>query len=162
MEIGMLPILTRKNRSGLLAQTVAAGLVVFAVAFLAACGDDQGPQASTGEAPKLSLPPVQVVTTTNFLADWVRVVGGNRVEVFSLLPVGGDPHHFQPTPRDIARVADADLVLSVGLFLEAAWLEDLLHNASADESKIVALGESVDPIEFTEVVMHDDHEDHEG
>ena len=157
----MLPILNRKNRFGRLAQTVAAGLVVFAVAFVAACADDQGSQASAGEAPKLSLPPVQVVTTTNFVADWVRVVGGNRVEVFSLLPVGGDPHHFQPTPRDIAKVADADLVLSVGLFLEAAWLEELLHNASADASKIVALGEFVDPIEFTEVAMHDDHEDHE-
>ena len=105
------------------------------------------------------MPPIQVVTTTNFVADWARVVGGDRVEVFSLLPVGGDPHHFQPGPRDVARVADADLVLSVGLYLEAAWLEELLHNASADESKIVALGESVDPIEFAMDDMHDDHED---
>ncbi len=161
----MLPILNRRNRFGRLAQTLAAGLVALVLAFLAACADFQGPQASVGEAPEQALPAIQVVTTTNFVADWVRVVGGNRVEVFSLLPVGGDPHHFQPTPRDIAKVADADLVLSIGLYLEAAWLEDLLHNASADESKIVALGEFVDPIEFTEVAMHDDHEDeheHEG
>ena len=108
------------------------------------------------------MPPVQVVTTTNFVADWARVVGGDRVEVFSLLPVGSDPHHFQPGPRDVARVADADLVLSVGLYLEAAWLEELLHNASADESKIVALGESVDPIEFAMDDMRDDHEDDHG
>ena len=159
MEIGMLPIRSRKNRFGRLAQTVAVGLVVFAMAFLAACASDEDSQAPAEEAPKADLPRLQVVTTTNFLADWARVVGGDRVEVFSLLPVGGDPHHFQPTPRDIARVADADLVLSVGLLLEAAWLEELLHNASADESKIVALGESVDPIEFTEIAMHDDHED---
>ena len=103
--------------------------------------------------------PVQVVATTNFVADWARVVGGSRVEVFSLLPVGGDPHTFLPGARDVARVADADLVLTVGLGLEADWLEDLLHNASADESRIVALGEGVDPIEFTMVDMHDDHGD---
>ncbi len=154
-------MLDRKNRYGRFAQTFAVGLIAFAMAFLSACATDQDPQESAKEAAQPSAPLIQVVTTTNFVADWTRIIGGNRVEVFSLLPVGGDPHHFQPTPRDIARVADADLVLSVGLYLEAAWLEELLHNASADESKIVALGESVDPIEFTEIDMHDDHEDHE-
>ena len=154
---------------GRLGQTLAVGLVVFAMAFLVACefGQDtqstEGPQptatSAARETPTPTMPPIQVVTTTNFVADWTRVVGGDRVEVFSLLPVGGDPHHFQSGPRDVARVADADLVLSVGLYLEAAWLEELLHNASADESKIVALGESVDPIEFDMHDMHDDHED---
>ena len=104
-------------------------------------------------------PPIQVVATTNFVADWARVVGGDRVEVFSLLPPGGDPHTFLPGARDVARVADADLVLTVGLGLEAEWLEELLHNASADESKIVALGDGVDPIEFAMADMHDDHDD---
>ncbi len=154
---------------GRLGQTLAVGLAVFAMAFLVACdfGQDtqstEGPQptatAAARETPSPTMPPIQVVTTTNFVADWARVVGGDRVEVFSLLPVGGDPHHFQSGPRDVARVADADLVLSVGLYLEAAWLEELLHNASADDSKIVALGESVDPIEFAMHDMHDDHED---
>ena len=104
-------------------------------------------------------PPVQVVTTTNFVADWARVVGGDRAEVFSLLPPGGDPHTFIPGPRDVARVADADVVFTVGLGLEADWLEDLIHNASADESKVVALGDIVNPIEFVMVDMHDDHGD---
>ncbi len=119
------------------------------------------------EASTTSGPPVQVVTTTNFVADWARVVGGDRAEVFSLLQPGADPHTFLPGARDVAKVADSDLVLTVGLGLEADWLEELLHNASADESKIVALGEAVDPIEFVMSDMHDDHEDeddhgHEG
>ncbi|MCY4411529.1 MAG: metal ABC transporter substrate-binding protein, partial [Caldilineaceae bacterium] len=118
------------------------------------------PQASTSgttaseETDTPSGPPVRVVTTTNFVADWARVVGGSRVEVFSLLPVGGDPHTFLPGARDVAQVADADVVFTVGLGLEGEWLHELVHNASADESKIVALGESVDPIEFTMVDMH--------
>ena len=114
---------------------------------------------AAASVPTPSGPPVQVVTTTNFVADWTRVVSGDRAEVFSLLAPGADPHTFLPGARDVARVADADLVLTVGLGLEAEWLEDLLHNASADESKIVALGDSVDPIEFAMVDTHDDHGD---
>ena len=119
---------------------------LLAILFLvAACvpaapaGVQQDQEASPSDTP------VQVVATTNFVADWARVVGGSRVEVFSLLPVGGDPHTFLPGARDVARVADADLVLTVGLGLEADWLEDLLHNASADESRIVALGDGSRP-----------------
>lgn len=103
-------------------------------------------------------PKLNIVTTTNFVADWVRVVGGDRVEVVSLLAPGADPHNLSPGARDVAMIADADAVMSVGLGLEAGWLEELLHNASA-EDRIVALGDGVDPIEFSETGAHDDHAD---
>ena len=127
--------------------------------LLAACTPVAPTTTQSDQEASPSGTPVEVVATTNFVADWARVVGGSRVEVFSLLPVGGDPHTFLPGARDVARVADADLVLTVGLGLEADWLQDLLHNASADESRIVALGEGVAPIEFAMADMHDDHED---
>ena len=114
-----------------------------------------GAAAPTSTAPKLN-----IVTTSNIVADWVRVVGGDRVDVVSLLAPGADPHSLVPGARDVAMVADADAVMSVGLGLEAGWLEELLHNASADESRIVALGDNVDPIEFSETGAHDDHDDH--
>ena len=94
--------------------------------------------------------PITVVTTTNIVADWVSHVGGEHVEVTSLLPVGADPHSFQPGARDVARVADADLVLSVGLGLEEGWLVDLIRNAARDPSSIIELAEAVDPLEFAE------------
>ena len=105
--------------------------------------------------------PLLVVATTNIVADWVQNIGGDRVEVMSLLPVGGDPHTYQPGARDVANIVDADLVLTVGLGLEGNWLEELIHNASADESRIIALGETVNPIEFVETGGHLDEEDHE-
>ncbi len=133
---------------------------VLAILFLlAACTPVAPTTTQSGQQASPSGTPVQVVATTNFVADWARVVGGSRVEVFGLLPVGGDPHNFLPGARDVARVADADLVFTVGLGLEADWLQDLLHNASADESRIVALGDGVDPLEFSMVDMHDDHAD---
>ncbi len=110
------------------------------------------PPAASGnvvEAATTSGPPVQVVTTTNFVGDWARVVGGDRAEVFALLRAGSDPHSFIPGGADVARVADADVVFTVGLGLEANWLHDLVLNASADESTVIELGEVVDPMEFS-------------
>ncbi len=105
---------------------------------------------------------VKVVTTSNILADWVRVVGGDRVEIFPLLPPNSDLHTFQPGARDITRVADADLVFSVGLKLEAGWLNDLLENTARSPDSIVALGEFVDPIPFVETVeASGEHAGHE-
>ncbi|MCX8214933.1 MAG: metal ABC transporter substrate-binding protein, partial [SAR202 cluster bacterium] len=100
--------------------------------------------SGTGTADEIAV--LRVVTTSNIVADWAQNVGGNRVEIFSLLPPQADPHSFRPGAQDVTRVADADLVLSVGLSLEAEWLSKLLDSASADDSWVVALGESVDPI----------------
>ncbi len=169
---------------GLLLLTLALALVL----AVGACGSEEEPTATatTSDAVQAQTPltvqaqsetptaedqtgssgdsqmdgePLQVVATSNIVADWVRNVGGDRVEVTSLLPIGGDPHTYQPGARDVANIVDADLVLTVGLGLEGAWLEELIHNASADESRIVALGDFVDPIPFTEMGGH--HEEHE-
>ena len=189
-------IRSRRKYLGRLVLTFAVGLVVLAAVFVAACTDDQEqpateePQPTATSAVAVSSPqptraaqsstpapaentavpagpPIQVVTTTNFVADWARVVGGDRVEVYGLLPPAGDPHTFVPGARDVARVESADVVFSVGLGLEAEWLTELLHNASSDESKVIALGDGVDPIEFSgpdphgHVAEEDDHMEHE-
>ena len=96
-----------------------------------------------------------MAATTSIVADWVRAVGRERVDVFPLVPPNADPHTFQPGARDIARVSDAGLVLSVGLSLEAGWMNELLQNAARDPDAIVALGEHVDPLDFTEIL--DEH-----
>ena len=110
----------------------------------------------------LSNPPVKVVTSTNFVGDWARIVGGDRAEVFAMLPPGQDPHSYSPGGRDVAKVSDADVLFTVGLSLEDKWLYDLLQNASADEAGLIALGESVDPIEFSGPDPHGHHEDDHG
>ena len=102
-------------------------------------------------------PPLQVVTTTNIMADWVENIGGGHIEVTSLLGEGADPHTFQPGARDVTAIADADLVLSVGLGLEGAWLIELLENAARDASTVVDFDETIDPIEFGETHIEDVH-----
>jgi len=82
-------------------------VLVFAAAVAAACGSTaaQGPTTST-PAPSLS-----VVAETSYLADIVQNVAGDRLKVESLLPLGTDPHSFDPTPRDAARVAKARAIV---------------------------------------------------
>ena len=128
-------IIGRRMQAILMATVLALALLLAA----AACSDDAGseetqPAASGSETRQATSPSVSVVTTTNIMADWARNVGGDNVDVFSLVPVGADPHTFQPGAKDVARVARADLVLSVGLSLEGAWLKDLLENAARDPS----------------------------
>ena len=127
-------------RLSIINRTTSRSLVLFvalAALSVAACSST----ATTDEDALL-----RVVTTSNVVADWARNVGGDRVEVFSLLTADADPHSYRPGAKDVTKVADADLVLSVGLSLEAGWLSKLLDSASADSSRVVALGESVDPI----------------
>ena len=109
--------------------------------------------------PQMTEDTLSVVATSNIVADWIKAVGQDRVDVFSLLPANADPHTYQPGAQDIAQVADADLVMSVGLSLEAGWLTDLVENAAKDPHAIVEVGEEVDPIDFVEIF--EDHHDEE-
>lgn len=120
------------------------------------------PAATVAPAMAMAEPaePLSIVTTTSIIADWVNVVGGDRVEVFSMLGAGADPHTYRPGAQDVVRVAEADLIFSMGLHLEASWLEELLNNAAADPERVIALGEAVNPIPFQD--EHDDHDDHAG
>ncbi|HZX03509.1 anchored repeat ABC transporter, substrate-binding protein [Kribbella sp.] len=103
--------------------------LVGALALLAAgCGsgtrtDDQG---------KLN-----VVTTTEILADLVQQVGGERVRASSLVPAGGDPHSYEPTPADAKRVAKADVTFTNHLLLEPqALIKTIDANADKDAPNV--------------------------
>lgn len=98
----------------------SAGLVGLAATALAACTAD--PTASV--APVTDDRPV-VLTTFTVLADMAQVVAGPDVRVESVTGVGMEIHGYEPTPDDLRRAAEADLLLANGLGLEA-WLEALV------------------------------------
>lgn len=99
-----------------------AALVALACFTLAASGCGQSPRVPIGERP------VEVVTTTNFLADMTREVGGSRVRVSSMMGPGVDPHSYKASASDVRTLRDADLLLHVGLGLEGRmgdWFEEM-------------------------------------
>ncbi|NLG73731.1 MAG: zinc ABC transporter substrate-binding protein [Chloroflexi bacterium] len=84
---------------------------------------------------------LQVVATTTIVADIVQQVGGQAVEVSSLIPAGADPHAFEPSPRDIAIVADAQAVFMSGGGLEA-FMESTLRSAGGS-ARVIVLSEDL-------------------
>jgi len=95
--------------------------------------------AACGPAPTSSSGLVRVVTTTTVFGDMVASVGGNLVEVTSLVPKNGDVHTFEPKPADIRAVAQADLLVMNGLGLDD-WLERTIANASKKGTALLKLG----------------------
>jgi len=99
---------------------------------------------------------LRVVATTTIVGDVVRQVSGDNVELDILLPVGADPHSFDPTPQDVAKVVEADLVFANGAGLEA-FLDNLIESVNAQE-KLVSVSEGINFLLFA---GEEDH-DHEG
>lgn len=86
-----------------------------------------------------ALAQLQVAATTPILADLVRQVGGSRVQVASVVPLGADPHTFEPTPGTAKALAQSRLLFANGLGLEPYLpkLKSLLPRGA----KVVLLGE---------------------
>ena len=89
-------------------------LLVFAACLLplvAGCSESAGPGPVGGG-------PLNVVATTSIIADAVTRIGGDHVQVVTLMPAGTDPHNYVPNSQDTETFAGAHLILSNGLHLE--------------------------------------------
>ena len=78
-----------------------------------------------------------ILASATFLADIAQNIAGDRVIVESLLPVGSDPHSYQPTPRDVTKIAQSKLLIINGAEYEH-FLESLLENAGGEREVIEA------------------------
>ncbi len=81
--------------------------------------------------------PLRVVTSMVILADLTRQIGGERVEVSSILPANADPHDFEVQPADLVKISGADLIIMHGVRLDS-WIESLVENAGGDAPVVVA------------------------
>ena len=98
-------------------------LVIMAFLLPACAAGSRGAASPAGK--------LKIVATTTIVGDVVRSVGGENLDLNVLLPVGSDPHSFEPVPQDLARLTDADLVFANGAGLEE-FLSRILKNASGD------------------------------
>jgi zinc transport system substrate-binding protein len=85
-----------------------------------------------------------VIVTTNFVGyDFARaVVGDEDVEIKMLLKPGMDAHQYEPTPKDIKSISDADIFIYVGGESEE-WVSDILEDLDSDETKVIKMMDSV-------------------
>ncbi|MEO9865526.1 MAG: metal ABC transporter substrate-binding protein [Yoonia sp.] len=90
---------------------------------------------------------LKVVTTFTVLADMVQNVAGDAADVVSITKPGAEIHGYEPTPQDLVRAIDADLILWNALNLEL-WFEQFLANLG--EKPSVTLTDGIDPISIAE------------
>ena len=109
-------------------------LLTLLILLLSACGQNASNSGTADSA---------ILTSTTFLADITLNIAGDRVTVESLLPIGTDPHSYQPTPRDVARIADSKLLIINGAEYEN-FINPLLENAGG-EREVVDASTGVSP-----------------
>lgn len=110
----------------------------------------------------LAAAPLAVPSLSTVLSDVARNVGGDRVEVVEIVKAGVDPHLFEPTPGDVAKVSKAAIVLASGLGFES-YLEKL-RTAVGNGPVFFVAGDSVRPMTLEESACdeHHDHHNHHG
>src|SRR5699024_4878692 len=111
--------------------------------FLVACGNGEDDTTNNQEEGNLN-----VVSSFSILSDMVEEIGGDYVQVHNLVPIGTDPHDYEPLPEDIKAATDADLLFYNGLNLEGGdrgWFFRLINSVSQSEDNIYEASEGVEP-----------------
>ena len=110
-------------------------LTFLALIFLTAIGlfACSGQKNSSSDSSKL-----KVVATNSIIADITKNIAGDKIDLPSIVPVGKDPHEYEPLPEDVKKTSQADLIFYNGINLETggnAWFTKLVKNANKEENK---------------------------
>ncbi len=90
--------------------------------------------------------------------DFARQIGGDHVAVSMLLPPGTESHTYEPTPKEVVRIAECDLFFYNG-GISDGWVERLLEAAGLEPSRTVRMMDYVDLLEEAEEgILEDDHD----
>lgn len=132
---------------------VFATLLAFGLAF-AGCTAPDGPSTSPeGQTAENENRPAEangkktVLTTFTILADMARNVAGDKLNVESVTRIGAEIHGYEPTPSDLVKAQDADLILYNGMNLER-WFEKFLGSVKDVPSAL--LTEGIEPMPIVE------------
>jgi zinc transport system substrate-binding protein len=111
---------------------LAMGGLLAASLVLAGCGSD----SSSGGAGKDGGKKLKIVTTFYPMYEFSKQVAGDNADVTVLVPGGTEPHDWEPTPKDIAKITDADVFVYNGAGFES-WVPDVLGNLQGSKVKVV-------------------------
>lgn len=124
-------------------------LSVVAVLLLAACSNDDAAKDEGKEPSKDSDEPIEVVATFSIIHDILTEVGGDLVNVHSMVPIGTDPHEYEPLPEDIKKATDAKALFYNGLNLEGGekgWFAKLVDTIGKKDDEVFEVMKGVEPM----------------
>jgi ABC-type Zn uptake system ZnuABC Zn-binding protein ZnuA len=136
---------------------IFALLISFVAVFLfAGC---QSKSAASSEKKQL-----EVVVTNSILGDMAKNVGKERINLHSIVPVGTDPHEYEPLPEDIAKASEADVLFFNGLNLETGgngWFSKLMQTADKKENRdYFSVSKKVKPMYLTSAGKEKEQDPH--
>lgn len=152
--------------------SLAVGLLIMVI-VISSCAGEKNDEAnrelesssSSGER-TLTMPeleplglddrPLQVIATTSIIGDVVAQVGGDEIELLTLINPGQDPHSFEPSAGELTAVSKGDVIFVNGWNLEEGLADDLSNIDS--ETPVIPVGANIDPLEFAGN-SDSDHED---
>lgn len=141
---------TRKIRGG----TWLALAVMFLFCLLSGCGRaESGEEPGDGEGGRK----LKVAATLFPYYDFVRQVGGDQVELSLVIPAGMDSHSFEPTPKDIRIMQEADVIIANGGAMEH-WVDQVVDSFDREDQTVVIMMDHVDAVE-EEIVEGMEHSD---
>ncbi|GAA1015733.1 hypothetical protein Aple_009930 [Acrocarpospora pleiomorpha] len=111
---------------------MATAAILAAVMLISGCTDSADADKGDG---------IKVVTTIGIIADMTRQIGGDRVDVTTIVPENGDVHSYEPSPGDAKKVVDADLALTNGLLLEEQSIIKMIDSNLPEGARKVAVAE---------------------
>ena len=164
----MLTIIINKDYGeGMTLHRAAVALVSSSLLVLAGCSAAEQAAVSDGAgSDQVAVPALEgasVVVTTTILGSVVGQIltcaVGSDASMTVVMPIGADPHDFQPSSEQVAAMSTAELVVANGLFLEEG-LVSVLENLETDGVNVLHIAELVDPLPFAEA-HGDDHADHD-
>ncbi|MEM9823848.1 MAG: zinc ABC transporter substrate-binding protein [Bacteroidota bacterium] len=98
----------------------------------------------------------RVAVTASMIWDMTKIIAGDHAQVDCIVPIGSDPHTFEPTPDDAREVAKANLIIKNGLTFEG-WLDELINN-SGTKAEVVTVTDDIPAI--TSLTYHDAADPH--
>lgn len=127
-----------------------------AVFILAACGGGNDSTDSTADnndtnpdATENTGDVIKAVTSFTILENMVQEIGGDNVETHNLVPIGTDPHEYDPLPDDIKAATDADVLFYNGLNLEggdSGWFNKMMESVGQDWDRAFEIAKGVEPM----------------
>lgn len=120
----------------MMTKRLLALLLALTILPLGGCGGSV--PAQTSEGPHK----LKVVTTLFPLYDFARQIAGDTAEVTLLLPPGIEPHAYDPTPRDVVRIREADLFIYTSPEMEP-WVQRILQGVQKEKTLVVEASQGI-------------------
>lgn len=122
-----------------------------AVLSLAACGGRTNQQASASGTDK-----IKVSVTFDAMKEFAQAVGGDKVEISTIIPDGTEPHDFEPKARDLAGLSEARVFIYNGFGMER-WVDQAVSAANSKNLITVEASKDAEPIQNTDASTIGEH-----